>query len=228
METPACCPRLIVRVMKWMACVCPVLLGATYSGISLFSAEVLTRTHNHRSVVDPQADQPRRHPLVGPDAGWLDAARMVSADQRPATPRRAGPWSLELLARDGGARARPPRARVRRASVRPPRPRPERPVAVFMGRRERGDLRAVLAWAKRPGVHARPDRLGRLLDGGVDALDGGGAEPEHPGGRDRQPLRQPARAARRPAQPSTAICRAGSTPASSPRRTSPTASGPTT
>ena len=69
------------------------------------------------------------------------------------------------------------------------------PARLSMGRREREDLRAVLAWAGSEGYPARPDRLARPLARGLDPADGGGAEPRHPGRRRRQPVRRPARAA---------------------------------
>ena len=158
MESPARPARRLRRSLSWSGVVLAALFAAVYLGISLFSAEVLTRAHNQPERLDP-----RRVSLVAtPWSVHTDDGLTLRGWYHPTPARRHlvvlvhGLWAswheMAGLGRDlhglgydvllfdlrGHGRSDPSR--------------------VFMGRRERGDLRAVLAWAKREGFS--PDRIG--------------------------------------------------------------------
>lgn len=152
------------RVFRWLGILAPAFLGAVYCGISLLSAEILTRSHLHPSMILDSLD-----------------ARKVSTD--------ATPWSVKTA---DGLTLRGwyhPTKRHRRLIVlvhglheswrevagigRDLHRRgydvllfdfrghgQSDPARVTMGRRERHDLRAALGWAKAQGFS--PDRIGWL------------------------------------------------------------------
>lgn len=148
------------RAAKWLACVTLTLLLAVYLGISLLTADQLTRPSNRPSRLDPRA--------VSRDATAWSARTADGLTLRgwyyPTARRRHlvvlvhglwGSWpemaalggdlhglGYDVLLFDlrGHGQSDPSR--------------------VFMGRRERADLRAVLAWAYRKGFSQ--DRIGWL------------------------------------------------------------------
>lgn len=150
------------RAMAWLGSLIPILMGAAYCGISVLSADMLTRSHQrpapHVRLVNPR--------LVSPEAqawsartedgltlrGWYHASASPrhlvvvvhglreSTMVRPELARDLHERGYDVLCFDfrGHGQSDPSR--------------------VSMGRRERADLRAVLAWAKRHGFPA--DRIG--------------------------------------------------------------------
>lgn len=152
--------RLLFRMSKWMVGL--VLLGGTggYTGISLFTADVLTRPKNHPVKLDPRqvsenatpwsvrtADgltlrgwycptEKRRHLIVlvhGMGESWTEMAPLG---------RDLHALDYDVLLFDFRGHGHSDRARV------------------SMGRRERADIRAVQAWAHSEGF--TPDRIGWL------------------------------------------------------------------
>lgn len=158
METPACRPARFVRVAKWLSILIPVILGLVYLGVSLFSAEVLTRPHNHPALLDPM--------MVSPEATAWSVRTADGLTLRgwyhPTQERRHlivlvhGLWSswyeLAGLGHDLHQRGYDVLLFDLRGHGE------SDPSRVFMGRRERGDLRAVQSWAKKQGFE--PDRIG--------------------------------------------------------------------
>jgi pimeloyl-ACP methyl ester carboxylesterase len=148
------------RVTAWTTLALFLLLFAGYAGISVWTAEVLTRPTNHESSLDPR--------MVGRDAtAWSTRTSdgLILRGWYIPTPGRrhlvvlihgmGGCWEeLAALGRDlhrqdydillfdlrGHGESDPSR--------------------LFMGRRERADIRAVLAWASRTGFD--PDEVGWL------------------------------------------------------------------
>lgn len=157
-STRRCC--LLTRVAKWLAVAASCLGPSSYVGISLLTAEMLTRPTNHRSPVDPRrvsldatpwrvrtADgltlrgwyyptPERRHLVVlihGMGTCWDEMAAL-------GHDLHAEGYDILLFNLRGHGESDPSR--------------------LTMGRRERADLRAVLAWAFRQGF--TPDRIGWL------------------------------------------------------------------
>lgn len=160
MERSAWRRRLVSRLAKWLAVSASCLAPSSYVGISLLTAEMLTRPTNHRSPVDPRrvsldatpwrvrtADglmlrgwyyptAERRHLVVlihGMGTCWDEMAAL-------GRDLHAEGYDILLFNLRGHGESDPSR--------------------LTMGRRERADLRAVLAWAARVGFP--PDRIGWL------------------------------------------------------------------
>jgi len=158
MEPPARRPSRLTRAAKWAAWLAPVLLGAVYLTISVFSADILTRAHNHPDGLDPL--------LVSPDATFwsvrTDDGLTLRGWYHPTEGRRHlvvlvhglwGSWDeMAGLGHDLHRRGYDVLLFDLRGHGQ------SDPSRLFMGRRERGDLRAVLGWAKREGFP--PDRVG--------------------------------------------------------------------
>lgn len=162
METLRRPGRRRFRVIVWLVALIPGLLGTAYCGISLVSAEVLTRSHlpppprfmridPHEVGPNPTAwstrttdgltlrgwyypTEGRRRLIVlvhGLRGSWYEMAGIGRGL------RRRG---YDVLMFDFRGHGRSDRSRI------------------TMGRRERNDLRAALAWAKWQGFS--PDRIG--------------------------------------------------------------------
>src|SRR5262245_59237978 len=58
METTASRPRLAIRIAKWLAWLTPVSFVLVYLGISLLTADFLTRPNNRPPNIDPKAVSP--------------------------------------------------------------------------------------------------------------------------------------------------------------------------
>jgi len=160
MDSTARRPRLAFRIVKWMAWGIPIALVVAYLGISLLTADLLTRPHNHPPSLDPYAVSPDATPWSVRTSDGL----MLRGWYLPTPERRhlvalvhgmGGSWpEMAGLGRDlhkygydvllfdlrGHGQSDPSR--------------------LFMGRRERGDIRAVLSWANRSGF--THDRIGWL------------------------------------------------------------------
>lgn len=160
MDSAASRPRRLPRFAKWVVGSTLVLCLLAYLGISLLTADILTRPHNRILGIDPRK--------ISPDATSWSARTsdglMLRGWYFPTEARRhlivlvhgMGESRLEMaaLGRDlhacdydilmfdfrGHGQSDPSR--------------------LFMGRRERGDLRAVLAWAHDEGFSE--DRIGWL------------------------------------------------------------------
>jgi pimeloyl-ACP methyl ester carboxylesterase len=143
--------------MKVLAWVVPVLLGIGYLGVSLLSAELLTRPHNHPPLVDPLYVGPRATPWSVRTADGLT----LRGWYHPTGARRHlvilvhgmwGSWhEMAGLGRDLHGRGYDVLLFDLRGHGQ------SDPSRLFMGRRERRDLRAALAWA---GAHGfTPDRV---------------------------------------------------------------------
>ena len=160
MDSTARRPRLAIRIVKWVTLAAPIVLVLAYSGVSLLSAHLLTRPSNHASELDPKLVSPsaipwttrtsdgltlrgwycpapeRRHLVVlvhGMGSSWSEMA-YVGHDLNEHG------YDVLLFDLRGHGRSDPSR--------------------LSMGRRERADLRAVMAWARRQGFP--PDRTGWL------------------------------------------------------------------
>ena len=95
------------RVAKWIVGFTLASFGSVYAGISIFTADRLTRPTNHPSRFDPRALGRRRTTVVDANIRPDHAAWLVPTDARTAAPDRAGARDVELVARDGVAGARP-------------------------------------------------------------------------------------------------------------------------
>jgi len=152
--------QLLLRSAKWLVLALAVLAPLVYVGISLFTADILTRPTNHRSPLDPRlvsgdavawstrtADGltlrgwyyptlEHRHLIVlihGMGGCW-DEMAMLGGDLH-----RQGYDTLLFDLRGHGL---------------------SDPSRLTMGRRERADIRAVMAWASRQGFD--PEHVGWL------------------------------------------------------------------
>jgi pimeloyl-ACP methyl ester carboxylesterase len=144
--------------LKVFAWVVPSLLGAAYLGVSIYSAEVLTRSHNHPDWLDPRAVSPHATPWAVKTAdgltlrGWYHPTE----DRRHLVVLVHGLWSswdeMAGLGRDLHKRGYDVLLFNLRGHGESDASR------VTMGRRERADLRAVLRWAGEQGFDA--DRIG--------------------------------------------------------------------
>jgi alpha-beta hydrolase superfamily lysophospholipase len=158
MEPPARRPSRFKRAAKWTAWLVPIVLAAGYLAVSILTADILTRAHNHPAGLDPL--------LVSPNAtAWsvkTEDGLTLRGWYHPTGQRRHlvilvhGMWSswdeLAGLGHDLHGRGYDVLLFDLRGHGQ------SDPSRLFMGRRERGDLRAVLAWAKREGF--TPDRVG--------------------------------------------------------------------
>jgi pimeloyl-ACP methyl ester carboxylesterase len=162
MDSTARRPRGFVRLARWLAWTAPVLCAMIYLGISVLAAEALTRPANQVPRLDPRAVSEvavawsSRTDDDLTIRGWYYPS--ASSTDRRLIVMIHGMWScwsemaavghdLHALGYDvllfdlrghGGSD----------------------PSRLSMGRRERGDLRAVLAWASRQGF--TPEKIGWL------------------------------------------------------------------
>ena len=158
METPAPTRSRWIRTTKWFVVIGSMVLVGIYLGVSLLSAELLTRSHNQRPPLEPtfvselatpwsvrtedgltlrgwyHPTDERRHLVILVHGMWSSWAEMAGLGRDL---HRRG-YDVLLFDLRGHGESDPSR--------------------LFMGRRERGDLRAVLAWAK--GQKFTPDRIG--------------------------------------------------------------------
>ncbi len=160
MDSTARRPRLAFRIAKWVGWGTLIALPLAYLAISLLTADLLTRPHNYHVQADPT--------MISPDVTAWSAKTTDGLTLRGwyvPTPKKRhlvvlvhGMWSswpeMAALGRDlhqygydvllfdlrGHGDSDPSR--------------------LFMGRRERGDIRAVLSWASASGF--THDRIGWL------------------------------------------------------------------
>jgi alpha-beta hydrolase superfamily lysophospholipase len=162
LESTARRPRRLGRLLRGLAWAVPVFVAIVYVGISVLAAEVLTRPANHVPLLDPRVvgDVPVAWKTRTADnltlRGWYYPSAthrrliVLVHGLRAAWPEMAAVGhDLHALGYDvllfdlrGHGRSDPAR--------------------LSLGRRERGDLRAVLDWAGRQGF--TPDRVGWLCN----------------------------------------------------------------
>lgn len=164
MDSTARRPRRFLRLLRSLAWIMPVLGAITYLGISVLAAEALTRPSNRDPLLDPKAvsdvavawtartdddltlrgwyypssSPPRRRLIVLVHGMWSCWPEMAAVGHD----LHALGYDVLLFDLRGHGRSDPTR--------------------LSMGRRERGDLRAVLVWASRQGF--TPDRIGWLAN----------------------------------------------------------------
>jgi alpha-beta hydrolase superfamily lysophospholipase len=157
---PAPRPRSAFRRLRRLAPLVLALLAATYLGISYVAADLLTRPSNHAIALDPLRVSPDARAWSTRTAdgltlrGWHyptdDHRRLIvlvhgmgdSWDKMAAIGQALHRLKYDILLFDlrGHGRSDPSR--------------------LTMGRREREDIRSVIAWAKEEGYS--PDRVGWL------------------------------------------------------------------
>jgi dipeptidyl aminopeptidase/acylaminoacyl peptidase len=170
---PVATGRRVRRAAAWIVAVCLALLGLVYVGISLFTADRLTRPTNHPLRIDPRrvsedaqswstrtADgltlrgwyfptESRRHLIVlvhGMWSSWLEMALLGRDLHR---------YGFDVLLFDlrGHGQSDPSR--------------------LYLGRRERVDIRAVMDWARSEGfAHDRIGWLGYSMGGATVLMEG--------------------------------------------------------
>jgi pimeloyl-ACP methyl ester carboxylesterase len=160
MEPSARRPRLARRLLRRLAWIVPLFLGILYLAVSLLTADLLTRPKNHPLELDPRVVSPDAQPW---SARTADGLTLRGWYYPTPGPRHLivlvhglwGSWpEMAALGHDLHALGYDVLLFDLRGHGQ------SDPSRVFMGRRERGDLRAVLAWAQRQGFSA--DRIGWL------------------------------------------------------------------
>ena len=182
------------RVLPWAFAAVALLLVSGYAVISLFTADRLTRPTNYPLQIDPRRLSSDALPwsVRTTDGVTLRGWYLPTAERRRLIVLVHGMWSswLEMaaLGRDlhhGGYDVLLFDLRGHGQSD---------PSRLTLGRQERGRSPGGDELGQDRGVQQRPHRLAGLLHGRIDLAAGGRAESQHPGRRDGQPLRQPARA----------------------------------
>lgn len=161
MESSARWPRLARRMARWLAWGTPAASLVAYLGVSILTADLLTRPSNRPLTLHPKAVSPDATPwsVRTSDGLTLRGWYYPTPQHRRLIVLVHGLWAswpeMAALGRDlhqhGGYDVLLFDLRGHGQSD---------PSRVFMGRRERGDLRAVLAWADRQGFSH--DRVGWL------------------------------------------------------------------
>jgi dipeptidyl aminopeptidase/acylaminoacyl peptidase len=152
--------RRIGRRAAWIIAIPAVLLVMIYGGISLFTAERLTRPTNHHLMVDPRdiSEDVRPWSTRTGDGLTLRGWYLPTEQQRHLIVLVHGMWSswLEMagLGRDLHHRGFDVLMFDLRGHGE------SDPSRLYMGRRERADLRAVMDWAESAGYS--DDRIGWL------------------------------------------------------------------
>jgi alpha-beta hydrolase superfamily lysophospholipase len=151
------------RVGRWLRRLIastPAWLVAAYLSVSLLSADRLTRPHNHSFALDPSVVSDAATPwsVRTEDGLTLRGWYHPTPEKRHLVVLVHGLWNswhqMAGLGRDLHDRGYDVLLFDLRGHGQ------SDPSRVSMGRRERGDLRAVLAWARREGFP--PERIGWL------------------------------------------------------------------
>ncbi len=158
MEMTAEPRRRWIRTIKWFIVVGSMVLVGIYLGVSLLSAELLTRSHNQPPPLEPTFVSE----LATPWSMRTEDGLTLRGWYHPTDERRHlvilihGMWSswaeMAGLGRDLHERGYDVLLFDLRGHGQSDASR------LFMGHRERGDLRAVQAWAKQQRF--TPDRIG--------------------------------------------------------------------
>ena len=199
--------RRIRHVAAWIFGLAVLLFGLVYVGISAFTADRLTQPTNRPLPIDPRrvSEDAREWSTRTNDGITLRGWYLPTEKKRHLLVLVHGMWSswLEMagLGRDLHDRGFDVLLFDLRGHGQ------SDPSRLYLGRRERADIRAVMSWALAAGF--TNDRIGWLgySMGGSTLLDGGRPQSPDPGGRDRQSLRRLPQAARYPAQPAQRTAR---------------------
>ncbi|MGP0063820.1 MAG: alpha/beta hydrolase [Isosphaeraceae bacterium] len=152
--------RRIRRILAWVIGLPVLLLGLVYVGISLFTAERLTHPTNHELLVDPHeiSEDVRAWSTQTSDGLTLRGWYLPTEKRRHLIVLVHGMWSswLEMagLGRDLHGRGFDVLLFDLRGHGQ------SDPSRLYLGRRERGDIRAVMDWAESEGFSN--DRIGWL------------------------------------------------------------------
>lgn len=160
MDSTARRPRIARRIARWAVWGTPAWTVAAYLGISLVTADLLTRPNNRPPWLDARAVSPDAMPW----SARTDDGLTLRGWYLP-TPRHrhliilihgmGGSWpEMAALGRDLHAHGHDVLLFDLRGHGQ------SDPSRLFMGRRERGDLRTVMKWAARQGF--AHDRIGWL------------------------------------------------------------------
>ena len=204
------------------------LLGGGYAGVSLLTAERLTRPTNHPLPIDPHRISTDAQAWSTRTSDGVTLRGWYLADEGASAPDRAGPRDVEFLAGDGRSGRDLHRGGFDVLLFDLRGHGQSDPSRLYLGRRERADIRAVMSWAAEAGLHRRSHRLAGLFHGRLDAAHGGGPQPKIQVAVIDSPYGDLPEAAAGLSSASTATCRAGSIPGFSRRPAGSTACGPTT
>jgi pimeloyl-ACP methyl ester carboxylesterase len=158
MDSSARRPRRALRWLLVLSCLVVMLPFIAYVGIALYTAHVLTRSNNRPPVLDPHAvgANPQRWVVRTTDGLRLRGWYYHGGSRRQLVVLvhgMQGSWAeMAGLGRDLVRRGYHVLLFDLRGHGQ------SDPSRLFMGRRERGDIRAVLRWAKTHGF--APERVG--------------------------------------------------------------------
>jgi len=148
------------RVARWLTAFTVVVFGSIYAGVSLFTADRLTRPTNHPSRLDPRVWGASALPWSTRTAdritlrGWY----LPTHDRRHLIVLVHGMWSSWLEMAELGRDLHERGFDVLLFDLRGHGE--SDPSRLSLGRRERGDIRAVMTWAQTEGFTY--DRVGWL------------------------------------------------------------------
>jgi alpha-beta hydrolase superfamily lysophospholipase len=154
--------RRTTRVLKAMSLGLALAIPAGYTGISLWAADFLTRPRNHAGALDPTlvGEEATRWSVTTKDGltlrGWYFPAPGSKPRRLVVLVHGMGDWwgKMAAIGRDLHRQGFDVLLFDLRGHG------DSDPSRLTMGRRERADLRAVMAWAGRQGF--APDRVGWL------------------------------------------------------------------
>jgi uncharacterized protein len=165
--------RRMRRIAGWIIGPAVLLLGSVYTGISVYTADRLTQPTNRPLAVDPRrlSDDARAWSCRTADGLTLRGWYLPTESRRHLVVLVHGMWSswLEMagLGRDlheGGFDVLLFDLRGHGQSD---------PSRLYLGRRERNDIRAVMAWAETEGfAHDRIGWLGYSMGGSTLLMEG--------------------------------------------------------
>lgn len=152
--------RRVRRLIGWLLGVALLIFGVSYVGVSAFTADRLTRSTNRPLPIDPRqlGREVEEWSATTADGITLRGWYLPTSEKRQLLVMVHGMWSswLEMagLGRDLHRRGFDVLLFDLRGHGQ------SDPSRLYLGRRERGDLRAVLAWAKSQGFS--DERVGWL------------------------------------------------------------------
>jgi pimeloyl-ACP methyl ester carboxylesterase len=165
-------PGKAKRLGAWAGSILLVVLSAAYIGISLFTADRLTRSTNRPARVDPRNWNEAAQPWSTRTAdgitlrGWY----LPTPEHRHLVVLVHGMWSswLEMASLGRGLHGR--RFDVILFDLRGHGE--SDPSRLYLGRRERSDIRAVMSWAQSHGFsHDRVGWLGYSMGGSTVLME---------------------------------------------------------
>ena len=151
------------RLAFWIGGICVSLAALIYTGISIFTADRLTRATNHPSRFDPRHWEPMAEAWSTRTVDSITLRRLVSTDARTAASDRAGARDVEFLAGDGRL-GRDLHRQGFDVLLFDLRGHGESdPSRLYLGRRERADIRAVMNWANSAGLQPMTGSAGSAI-----------------------------------------------------------------